>query len=154
MGCNLLGSPEPTRSSSLEQKMRPAELARSSLGISPDAWRDAVEVMGRFEAAVAVAFILDHQETIRSSGGYLRADRQSRGWGLLGLGTRSIDAEAQIRRCITNALSVTIGRPVATFGRPQWRGGKPPRITTASRLLFRVAPKHDGTWRTLGVPRF
>jgi len=58
-----------------------AELARSSLGISPDAWREAIDVMGRFEAAVATAFILDRVDTIRSPGGYLRALTDKAGMG-------------------------------------------------------------------------
>lgn len=70
-----------------------ARLIRPMLGISPDAWRDAVEVMGEGEAAIAVATILQRSEhsseaapvagasgvavngspAIRSAGGYLRA---------------------------------------------------------------------------------
>ena len=73
-----------------------AATVRPMLGISPDAWREAVETLGEREAAVAVAFILQRCEhssearrhvgpdgrlgvtvngspAIRSPGGYLRA---------------------------------------------------------------------------------
>ena len=73
-----------------------AATIRPMLGISPDAWRDAVETLGETQAAVAVAFILQRSEhsseaqtlagaegrvvvavngspAIRSPGGYLRA---------------------------------------------------------------------------------
>lgn len=50
-----------------------ANLARSALGISPDAWREAREVMGEDAAAVTVAAILQRAEHIKSPGGYLRA---------------------------------------------------------------------------------
>ena len=73
-----------------------AAAIRPMLGISPDAWRDAVQTLGAKNAAVAVAFILQRSEhsseaqhltgpdgrttvtvngspAIRSPGGYLRA---------------------------------------------------------------------------------
>ncbi len=50
-----------------------ANLARSALGISPDAWRDAQDVMGPDSAAVTVAAILQRAEHIKSPGGYLRS---------------------------------------------------------------------------------
>lgn len=53
--------------------LRAAELVRAMLGISPDAWRDAVETMGRTDAAIAVAAILQKGDDIRFPGGYLRA---------------------------------------------------------------------------------
>ena len=58
-----------------------AEIARSALGISPSAFAEARAAMGSFEAAVAVAFILEHHDTIRSPGGYLRSltDRAGEG---------------------------------------------------------------------------
>ena len=49
-----------------------AELARSMLGISPDAWRKAKMAMGNQAAAVVIAVLLERGETIRSPGGYLR----------------------------------------------------------------------------------
>ena len=76
--------------------MAAARLVRPMLGISPDAWRQAVEALGERQAALAVAFILQRCEhsseaerrvgengaesfavngspAIRSPGGYLRA---------------------------------------------------------------------------------
>ncbi len=50
-----------------------AQLVRSMLGMSPDAWRRACEAMGEISAAITVAAILERAETIRSPGGYLRA---------------------------------------------------------------------------------
>jgi replication initiation protein RepC len=50
-----------------------ANLARSALGVSPDAWRDAQEAMGQGDAAIAVAAILERSGEITSAGGYLRA---------------------------------------------------------------------------------
>ncbi|WP_411034272.1 plasmid replication protein RepC [Shinella sp. BYT-45] len=49
-----------------------AELARSMLGISPDAWRKAKAAMGSQAAAVVIAAMLERGEAIRSPGGYLR----------------------------------------------------------------------------------
>jgi replication initiation protein RepC len=50
-----------------------ANLVRSALGVSPDAWDQACEVMGAMDAAIAVAAILQRAEHIQSSGGYLRS---------------------------------------------------------------------------------
>ena len=49
-----------------------ADLVRSVLGISPDAWRKAKAAMGEQPASVVVAALLERAETIRSPGGYLR----------------------------------------------------------------------------------
>ena len=49
-----------------------AEIARSMLGISPDAWRKAKAAMGDQAAAVVIAAMLERGEAIRSPGGYLR----------------------------------------------------------------------------------
>lgn len=63
-----------------------AEKVRPMLGISPDAWREAREVMGDDAAAVTVAAILQRAEHIKSPGGYLRAlvERKRRGEFSLG----------------------------------------------------------------------
>jgi replication initiation protein RepC len=63
-----------------------ANLARSALGISPDAWREAREVMGEDAAAITVAAILQRAEHIKAPGGYLRAlvERKRRGEFSLG----------------------------------------------------------------------
>jgi replication initiation protein RepC len=45
---------------------------RQELGISRPAWIEACQVMGRYQAATAVAVIAAKRETIRSPGGYLR----------------------------------------------------------------------------------
>ncbi|WP_052025809.1 plasmid replication protein RepC [Phyllobacterium sp. YR531] len=50
-----------------------ANLVRVTLGISPDAWNQAVEVFGPNEAATVVSAILQKGEDILSPGGYLRA---------------------------------------------------------------------------------
>ncbi|MDQ0322135.1 replication initiation protein RepC [Pararhizobium capsulatum DSM 1112] len=52
--------------------METAELVRSMLGVSPDAWAKAKTSMGDTAAAVTIAFILERAEGIRSPGGYLR----------------------------------------------------------------------------------
>lgn len=49
-----------------------AELVRSMLGITPSAWRDALETLGEISAITVVAAILERAEDIRSPGGYLR----------------------------------------------------------------------------------
>jgi len=56
-----------------QDMLRTAELVRSMLGISPDAWRKAREAMGDFSSAVAMAALLEKADSIRSPGGYLRA---------------------------------------------------------------------------------
>jgi len=53
--------------------LQTAQLVRSMLGISPDAWARACEAMGKLAASVVVAAILERSEAIRSPGGYLRA---------------------------------------------------------------------------------
>lgn len=49
-----------------------ADLVRSALGVSPDAWHRSRAVMGEQGAAVVIAAMLERGETIRSPGGYLR----------------------------------------------------------------------------------
>jgi replication initiation protein RepC len=49
-----------------------ADRLRHRLGISRAAWIDACQVLGRYQAATAVAIIAAKQESIRSPGGYLR----------------------------------------------------------------------------------
>jgi len=53
--------------------LKAAELVRAVLGISPDAWRDAVETMGQADASIVVAAILQKGDEVRFPGGYLRA---------------------------------------------------------------------------------
>lgn len=49
-----------------------AELVRSMLGVTPSAWRDALETLGETSAITVIAAILERAEDIRSPGGYLR----------------------------------------------------------------------------------
>jgi replication initiation protein RepC len=49
-----------------------AGTVRSALGVSPDAWGQAHEVLGEHDAAIVVAAILQRGEEIKSAGGYLR----------------------------------------------------------------------------------
>ena len=49
-----------------------SDLVRGMLGISPDAWREARDVMGPEVAAATIAAILQRAEHIKSPGGYLR----------------------------------------------------------------------------------
>ncbi len=50
-----------------------AATARRALGVSPDAFAQAVEVLGGQDASVVVAAILQRGDEIKSAGGYLRA---------------------------------------------------------------------------------
>lgn len=58
--------------SSWADVLKTAELVRSMLGISADAWAKAKQAMGPQAAAVTIAVMLERAETIRSAGGYLR----------------------------------------------------------------------------------
>lgn len=58
-----------------------ADLVRSMLGISPDAWRKAKAAMGEQAAAVVIAALLQRGEAIRSPGGYLRDLTEKAGRG-------------------------------------------------------------------------
>lgn len=51
---------------------RAADLVRSMLGISPDAWAKAKKAMGEQAASIVIAMMLERAEDIRSPGGYLR----------------------------------------------------------------------------------
>jgi replication initiation protein RepC len=53
--------------------LKTAVLVRAMLGISPDAWRDAVETMGVVDASIVIAAILQKGDEVRFPGGYLRA---------------------------------------------------------------------------------
>ena len=53
--------------------LKTAALVRAMLGISPDAWRDAVETMGVVDASIVIAAILQKGDEVRFPGGYLRA---------------------------------------------------------------------------------
>lgn len=49
-----------------------ANLVRSMLGVSPDAWKQAVTSMGEHSAIITIAAILQRAGSIKSPGGYLR----------------------------------------------------------------------------------
>ncbi|MET1045675.1 MAG: plasmid replication protein RepC [Hyphomicrobium sp.] len=49
-----------------------AGLVRTVLGVSPSAWEEAVEAMGKADAAVTIAAILQRSTEVNSPGGYLR----------------------------------------------------------------------------------
>lgn len=49
-----------------------AATVRSALGVSPDAWAQALDAMGEDNAAIVIAAILQRGEEIKSAGGYLR----------------------------------------------------------------------------------
>ncbi|WP_281932812.1 plasmid replication protein RepC [Methylocystis iwaonis] len=50
-----------------------AATVRSALGVSPDAWAQALEVLGEHDASIVIAAILQRGDEITSAGGYLRA---------------------------------------------------------------------------------
>lgn len=50
-----------------------AAVVRPALGVSPDAWTQALEVLGEHDASIVIAAILQRGEEIKSAGGYLRA---------------------------------------------------------------------------------
>jgi replication initiation protein RepC len=66
--------------------LKAAELVRAMLGISPDAWRDAVETMGQADASIVVASILQKGDEVRFPGGYLRALTEKKREGQFSVG--------------------------------------------------------------------
>ncbi|WP_083919372.1 plasmid replication protein RepC [Methylosinus sp. LW4] len=49
-----------------------AATVRSALGVSPDAWAQALDVLGEHDASIVIAAILQRGDEIKSAGGYLR----------------------------------------------------------------------------------
>jgi replication initiation protein RepC len=49
-----------------------AATVRRAIGVSPDAWAQALEVMGEHDTSIVIATILQRGEEIKSAGGYLR----------------------------------------------------------------------------------
>lgn len=81
-----------------------ADLVRSMLGVSPSAWREAVDTMGSQNAATAIAVILQKGELVRSAGGYLRALVEKARVGSFSLGPPlmallRVKAEPGLRAC-------------------------------------------------------
>jgi replication initiation protein RepC len=66
--------------------LKAAELVRAMLGISSDAWRDAVETMGQADASIVVAAILQKGDEVRFPGGYLRALTEKKREGQFSVG--------------------------------------------------------------------
>lgn len=62
----------PSGISSWRDLIATSGTVRSALGVSPDAWSQALEVLGEHDAAVVIAAILQRGEEIKSAGGYLR----------------------------------------------------------------------------------
>lgn len=50
-----------------------AEAARPLLGVSPSAWKEALEVLGEQQAAITLAAIYQRSAQINNAGGYLRS---------------------------------------------------------------------------------
>ena len=63
-----------------------ADQIRPMLGISPAAWSDAQDAMGREAAAITIAAMLERSESIKSHGGYLRALTERKRDGKYSLG--------------------------------------------------------------------
>jgi len=63
-----------------------AATLRPALGVSPDAWAQAVAVLGEQDAAIVLAAILQRGEEIRSAGGYLRRLTEKARAGAFSLG--------------------------------------------------------------------
>ena len=78
--------PLTSRPPSWAEFLKAAELVRAMLGISPDAWRDAVETMGQADASIVVAAILQKGDEVRFPGGYLRALTEKRREGQFSVG--------------------------------------------------------------------
>ncbi|QGM48317.1 plasmid replication protein RepC [Methylocystis heyeri] len=47
-------------------------IVRSALGVSPDAWSQALDILGEHDASIVIAAILQRGDEIKSAGGYLR----------------------------------------------------------------------------------
>ncbi|AKI03427.1 Replication protein C C-terminal region/Replication protein C N-terminal domain (plasmid) [Hoeflea sp. IMCC20628] len=58
--------------SSWSELYRTADLVRTMLGVSPDAWAQANQILGEAQTAIIIAAILERADVIRSPGGYLR----------------------------------------------------------------------------------
>ncbi|MGB3388418.1 MAG: plasmid replication protein RepC [Pseudaminobacter sp.] len=92
-----------------------ADRARPSMGISPSAWQEAVEVMGLQSASIVLAAILQRAERIRSRGGYLRD-----------LTERAREQKFSVWPMVTALLNARMGalEKEAASGRPGLEQGK------------------------------
>jgi len=76
-----------------------AEAVRPMLGVSPDAWRAAVDAMGRGDAAIAMAAILQRVDSISSPGGSSEGiDRKGPAGGVRhgSVGDRAAESQSEI----------------------------------------------------------
>jgi replication initiation protein RepC len=80
-----------------------ADRVRPMLGISPAAWSDAQDAMGREAAAITLAAMLERTESIKSHGGYLRALTERKRGGKYSLGP----VLQALRRAQLNRLDTT-----------------------------------------------
>ncbi|WP_166145696.1 plasmid replication protein RepC [Methylosinus sp. RM1] len=64
-----------------------AATVRSALGVSPDAWSQALDVLGQHDAAIVIAAILQRGDEIKSAGGYLRVLTEKARAGEFSLGS-------------------------------------------------------------------
>jgi replication initiation protein RepC len=64
-----------------------AAIVRSALGVSPDAWAQALEVLGEHDASIVIAAILQRGDEIKSAGGYLRVLTEKARAGEFSLGS-------------------------------------------------------------------
>ena len=55
---------------------------RRAIGVSPDAWAQALEAMGEHDTSIVIAAILQRGEEIKSAGGYLRVLTATPGQGV------------------------------------------------------------------------
>jgi replication initiation protein RepC len=70
--CPDLNTYRPDPISNWLELVETADFVKGMLGITTDAWQQAVSVMGATEASIALACILQRADTIKSPGGYLR----------------------------------------------------------------------------------
>jgi replication initiation protein RepC len=81
---------------------RAADRLRGMLGVSVDAWQEAVAVMGAPTAAVVLVCILQRVAHIRSPGGYLRSLTEKAGVGAFSVGPMVmalLNAGAKVDSC-------------------------------------------------------
>ncbi|WP_315927392.1 plasmid replication protein RepC [Mesorhizobium sp. SP-1A] len=108
-----------------------AEAARPMLGVSPSAWKDALDVLGEQQAAITLAAIYQRSSQINNAGGYLRSltDRAREGkfstWPMvMALLRAKLDADKQEE-------APRKGRGDQDEGRPQ--GGGQLQVSDALR---------------------
>ena len=63
-----------------------AAVVRKAIGVSPDAWAQALEVLGEHDTSIVIAAILQRGDEIKSAGGYLRVLTAKARAGELSLG--------------------------------------------------------------------